>query len=110
MTDFSERRVGEEGERNINVKEKHWLSPAHTPTGDQSPNLLVYGKMLQPAEPPGQGPNKFNFKKPQNTYGPVVPLFLMLILSDKGQRGNPKNVVQCNEKATYMFICCKIEF
>ena len=42
------------GEREIN-----WLPPIHVLTKDGTHNLLVYGMMLQPTEPPGQGRNIF---------------------------------------------------
>ena len=52
--DFREgRREGErDGETNIDE-----LSSTCAPTGDRTHNPVVYGTMLQPTEPLGQGSN-----------------------------------------------------
>ena len=55
LIDFRERGR----ERNVDVREKHWLVASHThPDRESNPhNLSVCGTMLQPTEPPGQGKN-----------------------------------------------------
>ena len=42
-------------ERNIDVRNIDWLPPIYSLIRDQICNLMVYGMMLQPTEPPSQG-------------------------------------------------------
>ena len=62
-----DRQRKRERERNIDARKVDWLTPIYSLTRDkthnlgmcpywnQTHNLLVYGTMLQPTEPPGQG-------------------------------------------------------
>ena len=50
-----EREQEREGERE-NIDQ---LTPVHALTGDRTHRLLVYGMMLQPTDPPGQGTCEF---------------------------------------------------
>ena len=52
---FFERGTGRGRERNINVRNIDQLLPVHILTRNRTCNVLVFGTMLQPTEPPGQG-------------------------------------------------------
>ena len=68
-----EREEGGERETSIWEKNIDWLLPICTPAGDQNHNLvcaltsnrnlnlLVYGTMLQPTQPPDQGYFSYTF-------------------------------------------------
>ena len=53
--EWGKRERETEGERNIDVREKHqWVASRMHPGRDRTHNILVYGLMLQPTEPPEQ--------------------------------------------------------